>query len=180
MAGSRETLLMASELLTYPDETLLGHLPDIERGVSSLPRRVRHRLEEFLQHVRTSDLLSLQQEYVSTFDLQGGVILYLTYPRYQDDRARGQALVDLRQRYRAAGLDPDSRELPDYLPMVLEFLGMAEPDAARPVARDYVGTLKGIAATLRAKSSPYHHVMDASVQAVASLLGHSLRGNSSA
>lgn len=173
--ASRPILLAASELLTYPDDRLREHLPEIERDLSALSSRESRDLAAFVRHLRESDLLTLQEEYVSTFDLSGGVVLFLTYPRYQDDRARGQALVALRQRYRSAGWDPDPRVLPDYLPMVLEFLGMAEPDRSRPVAQEYLAALRDIAEHLRARSSPYCPVVDACVTAVASLDREPLR-----
>ena len=175
---SRPILRAASELLTYPDERLRERLSEIEQDLNSLSGRASRDLVEFVRHLRESDLLKLQEEYVSTFDFSGGVVLFLTYPRYQDDRARGQALVNLRGKYRTAGWDPDPRVLPDYLPMVLEFLGTARPDQSRPVAQEYLAVLRGIAESLRARSSPYHSVVDACVAAVSSLLHEPPRARS--
>ena len=175
---SRPILLAASELLTYPDARLRGRLSEIERDLNALSGRASRDLAEFVRYLRGSDLLKLQEEYVSTFDFSGGVVLFLTYPSYQDDRARGQALVNLRAKYRSAGWDPDPRVLPDYLPMVLEFLGTVEPDQSRPVAHEYLAALRGIAESLRARSSPYQSVVEACVTAVSSLLHEPLRARS--
>ena len=175
---SRPILLAASELLTYPDDQLRERLPGIEQELSSLSGRAGRDLIAFVRYLRGGDLLRLQEEYVATFDFSGGVILFLTYPKFQDDRARGQALVELRQRYRSAGWDPDPRVLPDYLPMVLEFLGTAEPDQSRPVAQEHLGALRSIAERLRARSSPYHRVVDTCVTAAVSLAHEPLRARS--
>ncbi len=181
MAGvNRPVLLAAAELLTYPDVRLRERLPEIEQELRKLSGREGRDLAGLVRHLSESELLTLQEEYVSTFDLAGGVVLFLTYPRYQDDRARGEALVALRQRYRTAGWDPDPRVLPDYLPMVLEFLGLAEPDESRPVAQEYLAPLRGIAERLRARSSPYYPVVEACARAVTSLSREPFRGEPAA
>lgn len=170
---TQEVLLAASELLSYPDERRLERLPELAEWADSLGGRSGRALSDFLRYARSIAPLSLQECYVRTFDFQGGVPLFLTYPRFKDDRARGQVLVELKQRYRAAGFTPVDQELPDYLPMVLEFLGMAGPKDARALAREFGPLLHEMSRTLRARSSPYHVVMEACAQAAAQLAGAS-------
>lgn len=167
----REELLVASELLVYPDSAFLARVREIETASAALPLRIRDRVEKFLRYVSSQDPITLQQEYVRTFDFQGGVPLYLTYPKFGDERARGQALVDLRQRYRGAGFFPVSRELPDYLPVVLEFLGLGDQRATRSVAREYLATVKDLARQLHRADSPYRSILDTAAGAMADLAG---------
>ena len=70
------------------------------------------------------------QHYVQTFDLRRRCALYLTYYRYGDTRKRGMAMVAFKTAYRDAGFDPCEDELPDYLPMVLDFAALHRPRAA--------------------------------------------------
>lgn len=172
----REELLIASVLLAYPDTENLGRIRGVEASSAHLPRRVRDRVERFVHYLGDQDPIALQQDYVRTFDFQGGVPLYLTYPKFGDERARGQALVDLRQRYRTAGFEPVSRELPDFLPVVLEFLGLADPPAARPVAREYLGTVRDLARRLYRAGSPYRSILETACEAMAELAGETGAG----
>src|SRR5699024_3106467 len=59
-------------------------------------------------------------------DLRKRCALYLTYYRYGDTRNRGMALIEFKTAYRTAGFAPDEYELPDYLPMVLDFASLCE------------------------------------------------------
>ena len=172
--GCRETLLMSAELLAYPDAALLGSLPKIETVACRLPRPTRERIERFLAYLRSQDPITLQQDYVRTFDFQGGVPLYLTYPKFGDDRRRGQALAELKQQYRAAGLVPTSQELPDYLPLMLEFLGLGERRATRSLARDYFPAVRRMAKVLQRAESPYWGILDTAAEAMAQLARPSL------
>jgi nitrate reductase molybdenum cofactor assembly chaperone NarJ/NarW len=156
----RELLWIASRLLSYPSPDARPELLGVDRPVQGLPRKARTSLERFLRHVRTTDPWELQEEYVRTFDLTDQSPLYLTYVQNGDGRDRGRALLTLKERYHAAGLDPEGRELPDYLPMVLEFLSLAPEPVAREVAREFKAAVAHIGASLKASGSPYSDVLD--------------------
>jgi nitrate reductase molybdenum cofactor assembly chaperone NarJ/NarW len=156
----RELLWIASRLLSYPSLDARHELLEVDRAVEGLPRKARTSLERFLRHVRTTDPWELQEEYVQTFDLTDRSPLYLTYVLNGDGRDRGGALLTLKERYKASGLDPDGRELPDYLPMVLEFLSLAPEPVARDIAREFKGAVAQIGANLRTRESPYADVLD--------------------
>jgi len=170
----RDTLLMSAELLAYPDPALLERLPQIETAAHGLPRPTRERIERFLGYLRSRDHITLEQDYVRTFDLQGGFPLYLTYPKFGDDRKRGQALADLKQRYRTAGFVPTTHELPDYLPLILEFLGLGEPNATRSLAREYLPTVRQLTKALHRADSPYWVILETAAEAMARLARPSL------
>ena len=171
MGDPREVLLAASALLTYPDDVLATREAYVREAARSFSRSARQHFEEFQRHVQRVGLWALQQEYVETFDLQGGVPLYLTPPTLKDDRERGFALVELKRRYRAGGLQPSSTELPDFLPMFLEFMGLAERTAGRSLGSQYLATVEGLASQLHRRRSAYAPLLDASVAALRSLVG---------
>ncbi|MGA8261795.1 MAG: nitrate reductase molybdenum cofactor assembly chaperone [Arenicellales bacterium] len=111
-------------LLAYPEDdvqrnvdevgALLVIRPELETGE-------RRMLEEFMQWFGDEPLLEVQAAYVETFDRSKKVSLYLFEHVYGESRDRGPAMVELREAYREQGLEIDGRELPDFLPIFLEF-----------------------------------------------------------
>ena len=119
-----------SLLLDYPDTELLERLPLI-RELAGERGEVARPLLPLLDHLESTPLTELQQEYVETFDLRRRCCLYLTYFRYGDTRKRGVALVDFVQAYKAAGADLEAAELPDHLGVLLEFGAQHDLDRCR-------------------------------------------------
>lgn len=118
------TLRALSALLHYPDENLRAAVPDIR--VALLVERIVSekqmlRLDPLLLSLSDGDLIALQEHYVELFDRGRTHSLHLFEYVHGESRDRGQAMVDLRERYVAAGLDPATNELPDYLPLFLEY-----------------------------------------------------------
>lgn len=159
MKDQRELLWAASRLLSYPSSELGERLLEIERSARELPPGPRVRFGRFISHARSTELIELQQEYVRTFDLSDRTPLHLTYSQLGDGRDRGATLAALKGRYRAAGLDPQGSELPDFLPMVLEFVAIAPDAAAREVAGEFAPTVAKLAAGLEAARSPYADIV---------------------
>jgi nitrate reductase delta subunit len=98
---------------------------------------------------------------VQTFDLGKRSALYLTFYSAGDRRDRGLVLLRLKRLYRAAGLPLESSELPDYLPVMLEFAAAAAPDHAELVLSEQRAALELILLSLREHHSPYADVLDA-------------------
>ena len=88
------------------------------------PRQARAAFGRFLAWLRATAPADVAQHYVQTFDLRRSCALYLTYYRYGDTRKRGLAMVAFKTAYRDAGFIPSEDELPDYLPMVLDFAAL--------------------------------------------------------
>ncbi|MGJ3508226.1 nitrate reductase molybdenum cofactor assembly chaperone [Enemella sp. A6] len=110
----------AGMLLSYPDETLLARLPMIEQAVAEAG--VAGDFGPTIAHLRSRPLMELQSWHVQEFDLSRRHALHLTYWTDGDTRRRGEVLAAIKQTYRESGLLVDlDGELPDYLPMVLEF-----------------------------------------------------------
>ncbi|GAA2594880.1 nitrate reductase molybdenum cofactor assembly chaperone [Actinomadura fulvescens] len=125
MDGRTTVWQAASLLLAYPDRGLYDRRPMLRGAVAALGTgRAAGRLTAFLDHLDATPLGRLAEHYVETFDLRRRCCLYLTYYRDGDTRRRGASLAVLKARYRTAGVELDSREPPDFLPIVLEFAAL--------------------------------------------------------
>ncbi len=147
-----------SVLFDYPDGYLKDHLDDIEGLLDvdvDIAAGEREAIRGVVRWMKETRLLDLQQHYVQTFDLTPEHSLHLTHHLYGESRSRGPALVDLAEHYRAHGFEVVAGELPDFLPLVLEYLNMLDPVAARMFLHDVVDVLKLLADNLGKAGSPY-------------------------
>lgn len=153
---------LLSLLLQYPDERLLEAHSELARAVGELPASYEKGcLRRFGEHWLAATATELQQEYVETFDLQRRCGLYLSYYVDGDTRKRGMSLLRLKRMYEAAGLVKEEGELPDYLPLMLEFAEFAPAGYGRRVLTEYRASLELIRRSLREPQSPYVHLLDA-------------------
>ena len=153
---------LLSVLLRYPDRRLVEARDEIAAAVEALPRSSRQdALNRFVAYLAGAGLRELEQHYVETFDLQRRASLYLTYYIHGDTRKRGMALLRLKRLYRAAGLEATSGELPDYLPLMLEFAALAPAGAGETLLREYRPSLELLRTGLRDVDSPYADLLDA-------------------
>lgn len=120
------TYKLASVLLQYPTMSLLDGLDTLREAADAVSAKsAREALGRFLTWLGQTPPTAIGQHYVETFDLRRRCALYLTYYRYGDTRERGLAMVQFKTAYRTAGYVPSTEELPDYLPMVLDFAACA-------------------------------------------------------
>ena len=139
-AAPSELLQAASLLLRYPTARLLAADAEVAEAARAFPGRSREPLERFLGHRRETAQLDLEREYVQTFDTRRRCTLNVGYYLYGDTRRRGVALLRLKRMYAAAGLVHDSDELPDHLPLMLEFAAFAASGyGARVLAEHRIG-----------------------------------------
>ncbi|MDH4131056.1 MAG: nitrate reductase molybdenum cofactor assembly chaperone [Gemmatimonadota bacterium] len=161
----RDTLAVvrkvAAEALQYPDQDLLDRLPTLRRAVEGLPERFRTPLSGFLGHAAATSLHDLQQEYVATFDMKRKCCLYLSYYLNGDTRRRGMALVAFKDVYRRAGLAYEAPELPDFLPVVLEFAAVGDAASGQDLLIAHRRGLEVLALALSQLGSPYEPVVAA-------------------
>ena len=116
---------LASVLLQYPTAALFDGLGELDAfAATTSPKPARAAFARFLAWLRATAPTEVAQHYVQTFDLRRRCALYLTYYRYGDTRKRGLAMVAFKTAYRDAGFIPSEDELPDYLPMVLDFAAL--------------------------------------------------------
>jgi nitrate reductase delta subunit len=147
---------LLSVLLRYPDERLVAGLDEVSAAAAGRPA-----LERFAAYLADGTQLELAAAYVETFDLQRHSSLYLTYYLHGDTRKRGMALLRLKRLYAAAGLELASGELPDYLPLMLEFAALAPDGAGETLLREHRPGLELLRRGLHDAGSPYADVLDA-------------------
>ena len=162
-----DTWQVCSLLLDYPDEQLVARLPLLREAATALPATVAEPLGRFLDHVESTvdhqGLGALQIAYVDTFDVTRKCALHLTYFLYGDTRNRGVALVRFKQLYRQHGVemaDTDA-ELPDFLPVVLEFGATTAPETAWKLLNDHRVGIELLRRALERTSSPWLDVIAA-------------------
>jgi nitrate reductase delta subunit len=153
-----------SALLSYPSADMRAALPEIAGIVRTSPlvaERERQDLLALIDELGRGDLLSAEERYVDLFDRGRALSLNLFEHLHGESRDRGTAMVDLKQLYQAAGFDLATRELPDYLPVVLEYLSCRQIGEARALLADCAHILKTIARALIARQSRYAAVPQA-------------------
>lgn len=149
--------LVAAQCLDYPRAELLAALPQLrealaEQGDSAGARE----LTPLVEHLGVHDLAELQRAYVDIFDLSRKHALYLSYWTDGDTRRRGEVLGRFKAAYRQGGAVVDTHgELPDYLPMVLEFAARVDAEAGCALLQDYRASLELLRIALQEKQSPY-------------------------
>lgn len=152
---------LLSILLRYPDEEVLAARPDMAEAVLGLPASpAKSLMLDFVGGWEESDPYRLQKEYIATFDFNRRGNLYLTYYRHGDSRLRGEALLEVKEAYARAGYELSTAELPDYLPLVLEFASEAPAEGGRLLSA-HRGTLEVIRRSLHKDESPHALLLDA-------------------
>lgn len=148
-------------LLLYPDEELLKSLPEIEsplRDSAELDASSKGQLEELIKWIRETDMSSLQAAYVSTFDIGKHGSLNLFEHTQGDSRDRGHVMVELNRLYKEHGLELTTTELPDHLPVFLEFLAGLKREDAQLWLESVIGPIKKIDHELQLDASPWEAV----------------------
>ncbi len=151
-------------LLTYPQAQLLEALPEIsalseqEQGIAEADKIA---LSKFISDLSANDLLSSQERYVEIFDRGRTTSLHLFEHVHGESRDRGTAMVDLRNMYQKAGLVLRANELPDFLPVVLEYLSTRPDNEVRDMLGDCAHILRKIGEALLDRGSGYSAVFSA-------------------
>lgn len=151
-------------LLDYPDRALFDHYQDVIEALeqaAELDQPHLSGLVKFITDFCARPLLDVQADYCELFDRGRATSLLLFEHVHGESRDRGQAMVDLLDQYRADGLELDSKELPDYLPLYLEYLGNGSTERARGGLQDIAPILALLAARLLQRESPYALLFDA-------------------
>lgn len=150
-------------LLDYPEDLLWesqSELLEIIGEAAELSPEQQAALAGYIRQFCQQDLLDAQSSYTGLFDRGRATSLLLFEHVHGESRDRGQAMVDLLAQYRAAGLDIDSRELPDYLPLYLEYLSTLAADEARSGLNDIAPILALLGARLQERNSAYSQLFD--------------------
>ncbi|MCG5234831.1 nitrate reductase molybdenum cofactor assembly chaperone [Xanthobacter oligotrophicus] len=163
-ASPNLTFKALSALLAYPGEDLVAAAPAIAdvlalEGLVAEPARAG--LAPLLEELAQDDLFALQETYVGLFDRTRRLSLHLFEHVHGESRDRGQAMVDLAALYEKGGLVLVANELPDYLPLFLEFLSTRPLPEAQALIADIAHILASLEERLIARSSAYAAVFAA-------------------
>lgn len=157
------SLRLTGLLLDYPSEELWQHQPELLEAVAESPELTQEQrldLGLYITAFCKQDLLDAQSAYTGLFDRGRATSLLLFEHVHGESRDRGQAMVDLMGQYREAGLEIDSRELPDYLPLYLEYLTTRDENQAREGLRDIAPILALLSARMQERDSHYAELFD--------------------
>jgi nitrate reductase delta subunit len=153
-----------SALLCYPTEEARAEFPEVEAAIlagSLVDAESRRALRPLVDELRSLDLFDLQERYVGLFDRNRRLSLNMFEHVHGESRHRGQSMVDLAALYEEAGLDLAAKELPDYLPLFLEFLATRPLEEARGLLSDAAPALTALESRLAERESPYAAVFAA-------------------
>ncbi|MDH6234852.1 nitrate reductase delta subunit [Mesorhizobium soli] len=153
-----------SALLSYPTADMRAALAEISRVVEASPlisAREKRELGALMRELGEGDTLTAEARYVDLFDRGRSLSLHLFEHLHGESRDRGAAMVELKQLYEAAGFELVSHELPDYLPVVLEYLSCRDLSEARDLLADCAHILAAITRSLIARQSRYAAVLQA-------------------
>jgi nitrate reductase molybdenum cofactor assembly chaperone NarJ/NarW len=157
----RRTLKVLSALLSYPTAELQAAVPEMRLALARearLPQCNRERLDRILEEIATGDLYDLQERYILLFDRTRSLSLHLFEHVHGESRDRGQAMVDLKALYERHGLFMSSSELPDHLPLFLEFLSAIPEAEACGLLGETSHVLEAIRQRLKKRKSAYSSV----------------------
>jgi nitrate reductase delta subunit len=153
-----KTFKILGVLLSYPRPEWLQHLDECKpllKEENLLPAKHLRAVLAFVESLQNTDPYRLQEEYVATFDRGRAHCLHLFEHIHGESRDRGQAMVNLTEAYAEKGLIIDRAELPDYLPLFLEFLSCCPADEAVEFLREPVDIIATIGTRLNKKTSSY-------------------------
>lgn len=153
-----------SALLAYPDAELRAALPEIIeaiRGTRAINTTMREDLVALADEIAASDPLEAEGRYVDLFDRGRRTSLNLFEHVHGDGRQRGPAMLELKQRYFDAGLEPVADELPDHLPLLLEYLSCRDAGEVRDTIGEVAHILRQLGNTLLQRRSRYAAAMAA-------------------
>lgn len=152
-----------SVLLGYPSAELQDHIAEVRAALADLPSGVRARLAPLLDGIAEGDLLDLQSAYSELFDRSRSLSLHLFEHVHGDNRERGQAMIDLGRQYAEDGFLLEGNDLPDFVPVFLEYAAHLPPGAVRETLQQPAHVFAALAQRLDKRESPYAAVFHAVV-----------------
>ena len=159
-----KTLRALAALLSYPSADLIAAAGEIRQAIDSdavVPPAERAALHRLIDDLAGGDLYDLQERYGLLFDRTRALSLHLFEHVHGESRDRGQAMVDLLKLYEESGYTPTATELPDFLPLFLEYASTRPPQAAIELIGQPVNVIAALKERLVKRSSPYAAVMSA-------------------
>jgi nitrate reductase delta subunit len=159
-----KTLKVLAVLLSYPDINVYKNVDELTKVLkqeSFLSKKTLKELLSFIKDYKNKDFLELQERFVSTFDRSRAHCLNLFEHIHGESRDRGPAMVDLAQMYAKKNLFVGKKELPDYLPVFLEYLSLCDEKEAIESLGDTIDIIALIGGQLKKNESPYYIIFSA-------------------
>lgn len=159
-----KTLRVLARLLAYPDAELRDHLPQLREAVHAERALAAPRLAELdalIDGLLKTPALETEVAYVELFDRGRATSLHLFEHVHGDSRDRGPAMIDLAQTYEKAGMFLAEGEMPDFVPVLLEFTSTQPPREAREFLAEMAHIFNAIFAALQQRGSAYASVLGA-------------------
>ena len=153
-------------LLDYPTPELQIALDEVEQAIveeRALPAGELDGVRALIERLRRSDIMDAQEYWIGLFDRSKRLALHLYEHSYGESRDRGQAMVNLALTYRMNGFELNAAEMPDYLPLFLEFLSVIPEVHARRYLTDAVEIIEALRIRLEERDSTYAAVLAALV-----------------
>lgn len=159
-------LKLTSVLLDYPSDELWRHGDELREALDdpALPEKRRAALRGFVDGLLARDPLDAQERWLDLFDRGRAMSLLLFEHIHGESRDRGQAMVDLLSTYRGNGFELGAKQLPDYLPVVLEYLSLRPTEEVRDWLTHIAHILELLAARSQQRGSEYAAVLEALVE----------------
>lgn len=161
------TLKALSLILSYPTRELQQAMPEISAVLASdtrLTAAARRALRPLTEELATRDIYELEEQFVLLFDRSRTLSLNLFEHVHGESRDRGEAMVSLIETYRDGGFDPVTSELPDHLPVLLEFLSTRPFAEAQETLADAAHIFEVLNARLGRRESSYGAVFASLLQ----------------
>lgn len=159
------TLKILSVMLSYPQQETLAVLDEMSEIIEReaiLSQAHKKTVQSLIDSYRGTDLLDLQERYVALFDRGRFLSLHIFEHVHGESRDRGQAMVNLLQLYQSHGFEMNAPELPDFIPLFLEFLAHLDSrEQAMQLLRDAMPVLSLLGARLAERGSGFHVIFDA-------------------
>jgi len=165
MKAHQKVFKLTSTFLLYPTREWVEELSEVRKEVASFENIIaKNYIMSFLHYVETQPFDQLCEDYVYTFDFHGVTTLNLTYNVFKDSRERGAALVQLRQIFSDSDLETETDELPDFLPMILEFLAVADEKYVLRLLKLHLNYLRQLEKELVKNDNQYHFLLKAIIE----------------
>jgi nitrate reductase delta subunit len=161
-ADTRVIRQAAAICLGYPERDVIATSGLLRAALAESAPLEAASFEPLLAFWESSDLSTIQTHYVDVFDLSRKHSLYLSYWTDGDTRRRGEVLTAFKQRYRSSEFLVDTGgELPDYLPMVLEYAAIVDPADGTALLQEYRSSVELLRFALAERGTPYAGVLTA-------------------
>ncbi|MED1265725.1 nitrate reductase molybdenum cofactor assembly chaperone [Bacillus mycoides] len=168
MKQSLQTAFSCSSfLLSYPELGWREALTELQEEIEAIEQEdVKAALTTFIKRALDKTDNQLIDSYVYTFDFGKKTNMYLTYMKTGEQRERGIELLELKQHYKKSGFNVTDKELPDYLPLLLEFLANANEKDSEPIMSKYTENIQALHGQLKEANCMHEPILAAVLLAI--------------